>query len=402
MDIIFLGGVYPRHLEKEIIENSKGNIDFAANNLQWAIIDGLDICNRDPINIINLMFIQSFPNGYKKVIVKTKAFSHKNGSSDINIGFINLPVIKLFHRLIAGTVNISRRVKRNGKYNIIVIYAIHTPFLLASVLVKFIYKNTKLCLIVPDLPQFMSESRNPIYIIFKAIDKIIIYKTLKKIDAFVLLSDYMAEKLEIKQRPWIRMEGIFNGNRYNFRDDKNADKVIMYSGKLDTTLGILDLLNAFALLKDQNYRLWITGNGNAINFIVNASQADGRIKYWYPLNQNEIYKLQQEATLLVNPLRSDHQKATYSFPSKTMEYMASGTPVLMHKLPCIPDDYRQFLFFWCDANIENMKNRIVELCEKSENELNDFGKSAKEFILKNKNPEAQCRKIFTLLNELPD
>ena len=55
------------------------------------------------------------------------------------------------------------------------------------------------------------------------------------------------------------------------------------------------------------------------------------------VTNDEIVRLQCEATLLVNPRPSDKEFCKYSFPSKTIEYMASGTPVLMTKLPGVPD-----------------------------------------------------------------
>jgi glycosyltransferase involved in cell wall biosynthesis len=400
MDIVFLGGVYPKHLEMEIIENSKGKLDFAANNLQWGIIDGLDICNHNPVNLCNLMLIGSFPKGYKKLIINTEKFSHQNGASDINIGFINIPGIKLFNRLFATIINLIRFSKGERINKVIVIYGIHTPFLLPAAIVKSLYTGIKLCLVTPDLPEFMSESKNPIYRMFKFVDKFVINLCLKKIDAFVLLTDFMSQKIKVNKKPWVRVEGIFNRNRYDFISYKDPDIIIMYSGNLDTEHGIMDLLNAFSMIKDKDFRLWITGNGNGINNIISTSNTDRRIKYWPALKQNELFKMQQNATLLVNPFKPDHRKTLYFFPSKTMEYMASGTPVLMYRLPCIPDEYHKYLFFLDDCTTEGMKNKILEICKKPRKELDAFGEKAQEFILNKKNPEVQCEKIFSMIKEL--
>lgn len=400
MDIVFLGGVYPKHLETEVIKNSRGRLDFAANNLQLGIIDGLDICNHGPVRLCNLMKVGSYPKGYKKIIIKTEKFSHQNGALDINIGFINISGIKLFFRLIAGTVGLLRWAPIKEKNKVIIIYEIHTPFLLASIIVKSLYPRIKICLVAPDLPEFMSDNKNPFYRIFKIIDKFIIELCLIKVDAFVLLSEFMTEKLNVRHRPFVRMEGIFNGKRYDFINDKNPYKTIMYSGNLDTNLGIMELLNAFTIIKKDDYRLWITGNGNGLSDILKASKTDKRIKYWPALKQNELFELQQKSTILINPLRPDHRKTRYFFPSKTMEYMASGVPTLMYKLPCIPEEYHKYLLFFENFTIEGMRNKIVAICEKPKKELIDFGMEAREFILNKKNPEIQCGKIYSMLQEL--
>ena len=50
-----------------------------------------------------------------------------------------------------------------------------------------------------------------------------------------------------------------------------------------------------------------------------------------------------KATLLVNPRPTTEEFTIYSFPSKNMEYMASGTPLLTTKLPGMPEEYHQYV-----------------------------------------------------------
>jgi glycosyltransferase involved in cell wall biosynthesis len=174
----------------------------------------------------------------------------------------------------------------------------------------------------------------------------------------------------------------------------------MYSGNLNISHGILDLLDSFAMIKDENFRLWFSGYGNGLKEIMKAAEIDRRIEYWPKLKQIEVFKMQQKATILINPLKSSHVKTKFFFPSKTIEYMASGTPTLMYNLPCIPREYHEYLYFIEDLTIEGIRNKIIEVCNKSPLELNDFGMKAKEFILKNKNSKIQCKKIHIMLEEL--
>ena len=75
--------------------------------------------------------------------------------------------------------------------------------------------------------------------------------------------------------------------------------------------------------------------------------------------------------------------------------MASGKPVLMYKLDGIPDEYDNFLYYVEGTSIENLKDKILEVCEKSDKELNEFGAKALNLI-QNKNPRVQG-KIFNLI-----
>jgi hypothetical protein len=153
MDIAFMGGLFPKHLEPEIIENSKGRIDFAANNLQWGLVDGLDFCNKQPVHLCNVLVIGPYPKGYNKLRIKTENFNHHPDSSDVNYGFINLIGFNRFSRFLAGTKGLIKWAKNKSEKKIIINYSMHTPFLFASSIARFLFPNIKLCLIIPDLPE---------------------------------------------------------------------------------------------------------------------------------------------------------------------------------------------------------------------------------------------------------
>ena len=63
-----------------------------------------------------------------------------------------------------------------------------------------------------------------------------------------------------------------------------------------------------------------------------------RIEFLGMLPRTDVLELQSKATILVNPRQPVGDFTKYSFPSKTIEYMASGTPLLMYKLPGIPEE----------------------------------------------------------------
>ena len=52
-DIVFLGGFFPKDVLREITKKSKGVIQNAANNFQWAFINGLDQNLGQNISIFN-------------------------------------------------------------------------------------------------------------------------------------------------------------------------------------------------------------------------------------------------------------------------------------------------------------------------------------------------------------
>ena len=128
-----------------------------------------------------------------------------------------------------------------------------------------------------------------------------------------------------------------------------------------------------------------------------AVKSDSRIKYWGIMEQKRIFEMQREATLLVNPRNGEAEYTKYSFPSKTMEYMASGTPTVMYELPGLPVDYEEHLVLIPDNSQEAFTAILKEWGSKEQAELDEFGKHARLFILKNKNSEIQAKRLMNFL-----
>ncbi len=77
---------------------------------------------------------------------------------------------------------------------IILIYAIHTPFLKVAVEAKQKDNKIKICLIVPDLPEFMAHSSSLIRNTLQNLEGKLLEKLLPQIDSFVVLTRLMVEK----------------------------------------------------------------------------------------------------------------------------------------------------------------------------------------------------------------
>lgn len=396
--LVFISGLFPSEIRSEIFENSKGVIQNAADVLQWAFVHGLDSHNID-FTIVNLPYIGSYPFRYKKPYMHQFSFSHHCLSSDINVGFLNISLIKLLSRYINLRKYLKHLFRKIDKETVIVIYAIHTPFLKAAIYAKKKY-GAKICLIVPDLPEFMGAKSNPLYDLLKKIQDKLLLNYMMKVDAFVLLTTFMSEYLKVENRPWVCVEGIYDSKeQVNISTEKNTKKIIFYSGTLSVRYGIINLLNAFQEITDENYNLWICGEGDARMQILNRAEKDNRIKFWGQIDRTRVLIMQKEATVLVNP-RTSGDFTKYSFPSKIIEYLASGTPVIMHKLDGIPDEYYEYCFIASEENSQGLRNAILNVCEMNAKDLNYFGTKAQNFILNKKNPRIQVGKILEMINSL--
>ncbi|MFR5442676.1 glycosyltransferase [Alistipes sp.] len=124
---------------------------------------------------------------------------------------------------------------------------------------------------------------------------------------------------------------------------------------------------------------------------------DRRIQYLGSIPHDEILQLQRTASLLVNPRTPEGIYTKYSFPSKTMEYLASGTPTLLYELPGIPKEYYHYCYSLNDQSITALAEKVDEVLSLSIEERTKLGEKAQQFILDTKNATIQCTKILELI-----
>lgn len=396
MNILFIGCLYSEDKINCYIKNSKRGLQFAAQNLQNSLIEGFDE-NGANIEVLTIPSLSSFPRSYKSPIVLNGDFIYKNKNRGKSVGYVNLP---LFRFLTSAPINyIKEWVRKNQGDNHIFVYGVHKQLMALALKSKKSYPNLKLTLIVPDLPQYFGW--NKYYQILRLDKKYSqqLLKQAKEFDRYILLSEHMREFLSdnVKTTNYIVVEGIYSSNVCTYEKKLTDKKIILYTGNISKRYGIEELINAFTLIGKPNYELWIRGDGDLKDFVISCGNSDNRIKYINRLSKEELMKIQRDATLLVNPVSPRQEFTRYFFPSKTMDYLASGTPVLMHKLDCLPYDYYPYLYFFSNESTEDMAKDMEAICEKPYEELRRFGEKAEDFVLTKKNPRVRVKEIIEFM-----
>lgn len=397
MNILFIAQYYPEQLLPTFMKQTKVGLDFAAHNLHRALLQGFRE-NAQKVDILNAPHLGSFPPYYKTPFVPSykSEEEHINSFSYLNVSYVKRWDIKRQMRR-----EMLRWCERTKGEKVIFFYNFTALTVLPELKRKF--KDVKVCLLVTDLPEYMAVDNSFLTQLNRNISNAFASKDksyFDYIDGYVLLAPRMRERLPMLNKPWIQIEGIYNPDDGDLQVEKEKEKVILYTGNLGKRYGLLDLLDAFDLIKDPNYRLWIRGNGETFDEIQNRIARDNRIVYFDKMSKRELVLLQKRATILINPVHSYEEFSNYFFPSKTLEYMASATPTLMAPLNCMPKDYEQHLYYFNDESIEGIAQRIVEICEKPEVELKEKGERASVFIHQYKTPQPQVEKILLFMKTL--
>lgn len=402
-NVIFLGKFFPNKLLSTIKEDSYEKIGFSNHNFEKSIMSGLSANINHDINCISCPQVYSYPYNYKKIY--TYSETYKDGNLLIrSVPLCNLVVVKTIWKLFATSKILLTTIKTiNGDINII----INTPDAILQLSVRIVKwfnrKRIKTTLIIPDIPSFvnsMTKYNLTKTILLKILDNFAIRQA-RKHDYLVLLTKQMMDFIK-KPIPFIVMEGLIDQKNLCVSQSicmkQQSQRILLYTGTLASQFGLINLIKAFERAKIPNVELWICGSGDTADFIREKSTTNTLIKFFGLVSSERALELQQQASVLVNPRTSNGEFTKYSFPSKTMEYLLAGKPVVANILPGMPNEYKSYIISPKDESIDALAECLSMVFAKSDEELENFGRRGQHFVIQNKNAKVQIAKVLKMIN----
>lgn len=410
MNIAYCSVLLPEN--KDFLSKTKYKIPGVAGHkfstaFMQGIEENLDIS--DNLKIFGITNLINFPK-FPKLFLKKEKWSHNNINEDIYIGYINFFGIKYKTQ----THNLYKELKKwvnnlGNEKGIICVYNNFYPIMKAALKIKKEFGNQiQLCLITGDMvAKYNLQSQHKKNIKQKMIDSLEnkIFNMVKDFDCFVFATEAMAKAYGVEHKPNVVVECVYLENE-NYKkkqlnkDIKNNNKIIFYAGAVRSEYGLEHLLNAFSLIKKENYELWIAGGGNCEELVKQRTSLDSRIKFYGFITPEKVEELSNKASVLINPrIATGNEYVKYSFPSKTMEGLASGKPFIAHDLPCYPDEYRKYIQIPNNESDQSLSEKIIEICELSEEERDKIALKARQFVLNEKNPKVMGVKVINMLKE---
>ena len=168
---------------------------------------------------------------------------------------------------------------------------------------------------------------------------------------------------------------------------------------IDKKYGIKYLTEAFLKADIPYAELHIYGNGDFEEELIEICKTNHNVKYFGVRPNDEVVSNQLKSTLLINPRPTNAEYTKYSFPSKNMEYMVSGTPVLTTKLAGMPEEYYPYVYLIEEETVEGLEKKLAEVLSAHKEELHKKGTISKEWVLKNNNNVKQAEKIIRMLTK---
>ena len=347
--ILFLCGFFAKENEQEVLEQAKGRVEYSANIFQEKLIRGFQELGAE-YNVLSAPFIGSYPNRSSWKVFKGFSVPQKQCTY---VGFNNIWGIRNFSRAKALKKAIKPFIEEDIVKKLIVVYSVHTPFLEAAIYAKKKDPRIKICLIVPDLPEYMNLSRkiSLIYRLGKKYDIKRFKKLNESVDSYMLLTEQMKEKIDIANKPYIVVEGIIDSNVFDRNEQikrtlKKDERLtyIVYTGAMNQRYGIKDLVETFETMPEKDFRLVLCGKGDMDQYVSAMAEKDSRILALGQVTADAARDWTLKADVLVNPRADNEEYTKYSFPSKDIEYLTTGNPVVAYVLSGMPPIYDQFIY----------------------------------------------------------
>lgn len=223
---------------------------------------------------------------------------------------------------------------------------------------------------------------------------------IRRCTGYVLLTEAMNDYLNPAGKPYVILEGhsdITMREKRPSLDQKRSPRVCLYAGGVSKQYGLQNLVEGFRKANLENAQLHIYGPGDYVQELKAIAAEDERVYYGGMLLSSEIVEKEMEATLLVNPRPTGEEYVKYSFPSKTMEYMSTGTPVLTTVLPGMPKEYYPYVYLMEDETPDAIAWKLRQVLEQPDEILFQKGLAARSFVLEQKNNVLQAKKILEML-----
>lgn len=400
MKVLFVCGLYPKGTEAYYTSVLKhGSLANPSNVYQWGVVEGL-LANNIDLEVCSFPFLPTCFSGNSKTSTREEAIEYQNRVIGCAYSYSTFPVLKeltIMRKLRMVVRRWSASIAKDEK-GVILIYSLYGPFLKASIARTKENPKIMVCPIVTDL--FISSLKVlRKYPLLKKIQGYFEYKMIKygldNAHTFVLLAKGMEKYVPRAINNHVIVEGIA-GAEYPkpVSKESTTEKILLYTGSLDMHTSVKELVDAFMLTSDSNFRLVICGAGAYEKYILEKSQQDKRIIYKGPVLREEAVRLQRSATLLINPRLSSIPDTPYSFPSKTIEYLASGTPMIGYKLVGITEDYYSYFYIPVDESIDALSHTISDTLNRPQTELDKRALDAWKFINTQKTADRQIKKMI--------
>lgn len=400
MNILFFSRLIPEALQEEVQKNAPSGMYASGDRLQKKLIAGLESHGDCHVILHNVLPVDSYPHNYKERYIPTQRFVHTDGQKiqDYNIGYDNMRIKKQF-TLPRDICKSFKQVLKEQKIDAVIFYSADLSF--TKVYGACRKKGLKTIVVIPDLPEFNNVGRLSLpHRLYQHFADQLFRRRLQNVDAIVPLTRQTAEYLQWN-KPFTVVEGIANSaDAGSVAAITEYGEYLLYTGITHECYGLREAVLAFLDAKLPDVKFVICGTGDSDAWLTELASQHENLVFLGVVDHAKAHALQMNASVLINPRKNIGEFTKYSFPSKTMEYLAAGKPVLAYMLDGMPEEYAPYILEPKDNSGEALAQCIRQVFSMSPKDRQAMGAKGQHFVLQEKNEAMQGKKILALLRTI--
>lgn len=226
----------------------------------------------------------------------------------------------------------------------------------------------------------------------------------KYASGFIALNKNVFNYLSLSNKPCLLSRIGHNlKEKKNIKDYKrlnnNDIKTIVYTGSLIDYDGTAELLEAMTLLSPNKYQLYLYGYGPMKKLAEEYSQKYDNIIFKGFVDNSKMMSIMSKADLLINPRKKNKYTDIFGFPSKIIEYLLSGTPVLTTRFAAMPKEYESFVYIIEDESPYGIAKSIENVFQCKKEEISDKVAKAYNYIYEHNKYSQIVTEIIDFIEE---
>lgn len=399
MKLFYFGSVCSNEVFNTTVQKSRVKPSASAQNFEYALIKGFSENPDVEVTVVAAESIATFPGG-NRLFLRKRTDSLTDRIVSHIVPAINLPLLKQSAHA-RGTVRQFRKwakANANTQNKCVLMYGLYPS--VAEKMLKACKKHgCKIYAMITDAPSTMfTYTKSKVWWkrLFSGSYREKAMALQDQFDGYVYLTEAMADAVA-PGKPYTVMETIADVTIFDgVRAEKAPKPALMYAGALYQKYGLDLIVDSFEKVKT-DCELWLFGSGDYEQEIMERAEKDPRIKFFGRVSREEVLQKEKEAALLLNIRNPEDDYTKYSFPSKMVEYLLSGTPLLTTVLPGIPEEYYAYCFSTTDRAPAVIAACIDEVLSRTD--LTEAGEKARSFVMAEKNSAVQAKKILLFLEQ---
>lgn len=396
--VLFVGHLYPKHLESVILDQPLSPIQTQrfGEALMLALIEGFG----DAVQGFSVASLLDYPKC--KLLIAPRAKWYFSESNQVSMfPYINILGLKHLTRFLA-TFFFALNWAMHNRHSkrVIVMHGVQSCKIWGVLLASVFTPALTISFLTDDLG-IPLKWEGAFSRAIRRIDVFLMKLGLQRVSGVIAMTAQLADKLA-PGRPRIIIPAIYNPSASSQSKTYKRDSVftIGYFGGLYSQYGLDLLLDAFEMVRRDDWRLLIAGKGEMEKQICELALRDHRIKFLGFLSPEEVKRTYQIVDVLINPRPTSIPIASLSFPSKLVEYLSTGKPVITTDLPVLDENFRRHLIVARSDTPEELVHCLEQVATWEDERYESWRVKTLAFVENELSPRVQGKKIEHFIDSL--